>query len=156
MAKLDEARSKRGGETAAVFGAAALTNLDPLLQASGRHPGVIYAWELINEPDWVTSGWHPLSASTSPVPDAAMRAFIEDGKQWIRAAGYNATIGFASIGTLRKTGITAEINQFHHYPNGAQSLDRHTFDPRFPGIIGEFATAAADVWPDLPMSHPPT
>jgi len=36
MAKLDEARSKRAGESAAAFGAAAITNLDPLLQASNR------------------------------------------------------------------------------------------------------------------------
>jgi len=36
MAKLDEVRSKRTGESAAAFGTAAITNLDPLLQASNR------------------------------------------------------------------------------------------------------------------------
>jgi hypothetical protein len=123
--------------------------LDPLLRASRRHADVIYAWELINEPDWVTTGWHSNPLARTPVAEAAMRAFIEDGKTRIRAAGFKPTIGFASIGRLRGTGITAEINQFHHYPDGGRALERHTFDPGFPGMIGEFATAATDVWPDL-------
>jgi hypothetical protein len=78
-----------------------------------------------------------------------MRAFLEDGKQRIRRAGFNPTIGFGLLSTLLESGITAEINQFHHYPGGARALPRHTFDSRFPGIIGEFATAAPDIWPDL-------
>jgi hypothetical protein len=53
------------------------------------------------------------------------------------------------VKTLRRSGITAEINQFHYYPDGRVGLGRHTFDPQFPGIIGEFATATSDVWPDL-------
>jgi hypothetical protein len=123
--------------------------LDSLLSASRRHPEVIYAWELINEPDWVTRGWHSNPFANLPVPEAAMRGFIEDGKQRIRAAGFKPTIGFASIGRLRDSGITAEINQFHHYPDGGRRLGRHVFDPGFPGIIGEFATAGTDIWPDL-------
>jgi hypothetical protein len=127
--------------------------LDPLLRASCRHPAVIYAWELINEPDWVTSGWHSSPFARTPVPEAAMRAFIEEGTERIRAAGFKPTIGFASIGTLGQSGITAEINQFHHYPGGARALDRSDFDPSLPGIIGEFATAGTDVWPDLTGSN---
>jgi hypothetical protein len=123
--------------------------LDPLLSASRLHEEVIYAWELINEPDWVTSGWHGSPLTRAPVSGAAMRAFIEEGKERIRAAGFKPTIGFASIGTLWESGITAEINQFHHYPGGARALDSHAFDPGLPGIIGEFATAGTDEWPDL-------
>jgi hypothetical protein len=123
--------------------------LDPLLRASGRAPGVTYAWELINEPEWVTAGWHSNPFARTPVPEAAMRAFIEEGTDRIRAAGFKPTIGFASIRTLLRSGITAELNQFHHYPGGARALDRHDFDPILPGIIGEFATAGTDVWPDL-------
>jgi len=123
--------------------------LDPLLRASRRYAEVIYAWELINEPDWVTRGWHSSPFARTPVPHAAMRAFIEEGTERIRAAGFKPTIGFASIGTLWQSGITAEINQFHYYPGGARALDRHDFDPSLPGIIGEFATAGTDVWPDL-------
>lgn len=122
---------------------------DPLLRVSQRHPEVIYAWELINEPEWITSGWNPDGKRTHPVDEASMRAFLEDGKTRIRAAGLKPTIGFAMIDTLRKTGITAEINQFHHYPSGRKKLERHVFDPRYPGIVGEFASSPDDVWPEL-------
>ena len=123
--------------------------LDPLLAVSARHRDAIYAWELINEPDWITHGWHPHRRAHLPIPEGAMRAFLEDGKHRIRAAGFKPTIGFASARTLQRSGVTAEINQFHYYPDGRERLAQHTFDPRFPGIIGEFATASTDVWPDL-------
>lgn len=125
--------------------------LDPLLRVSQRHRDVIYAWELINEPDWVTNGWHPDGRSDHPVGESSMRAFIEDGKNRIRHAGFKPTIGFALVDTLCRSQITADINQFHHYPDGRHRLGVHHFDPRFPGIIGEFATALTDIWPDL---HP--
>jgi hypothetical protein len=123
--------------------------LDRLLRVSTGHRDVIYAWELMNEPDWITRGWHPHPFGESPIPEQAMREFFEDGKQRIRAAGFKPTIGFGSVRTLQRSGVTAEINQFHYYPNGRTRLERHAFDSRFPGIIGEFATSTADIWPDL-------
>jgi hypothetical protein len=123
--------------------------LDPLLRVSARNRDVIYAWELINEPDWITQGWHPNPRASPPIPERAMREFLDEGKALIRAAGFKPTIGFASVETLQRSGVRAEINQFHYYPDGRTRLQRHTFDPRFPGIIGEFATATTDVWPDL-------
>ena len=125
--------------------------LDPLLQVSRIRGDCVYGWELINEPEWVTTGWNVNSTRPLPVPELAMRAFIEEGKQRVRLAGFKPTIGFASIGTIQRSGITAELNQFHHYPNGVHRLTPHAFDPRFPGIIGEFATAASDRWPELPI-----
>lgn len=124
--------------------------LDPLLRVSAGHRQVIYAWELINEPDWITKGWQRNPFAHTPIPEDAMLEFLEDGKQRIRAAGFKPTIGFASVRSLQKSGVTAEINQFHYYPNGRHRLERHPFDPQFPGIIGEFATVTTDVWPDLP------
>ena len=123
--------------------------LDPLLRVSARQPDVIYAWELINEPDWVTQGWYPNPFAHPPIPELAMLGFLDDGKQRIRAAGFKPTIGFGSVRTLRRSGVTAEINQFHYYPNRRVGLEEHRFDPRFPGIVGEFATAETDVWPEL-------
>lgn len=123
--------------------------LDPLLQVSALHRDVIYAWELINEPDWITTGWHFRLFGSSPVPELAMKEFLEDGKQRIRAAGFKPTIGFGSVHTLRGSGVTAEINQFHYYPDGRAALEPHRFDPQFPGIVGEFATASTDRWPEL-------
>jgi hypothetical protein len=124
--------------------------LATLLEASRTRADAIYAWDLINEPEWVTAGWHPNPAAPTPVPRAAMQAFLDDGKQRIRAAGFKPTIGFASAKGLGDSGITAEINQFHYYPGGSYDLHPHRFDPQFPGIIGECATTTADRWPGLP------
>jgi hypothetical protein len=123
--------------------------VDPLLRISADWREVIYGWELINEPEWITSGWHPDRQTNHPVAEPSMRAFLDEGKARIRSAGLKPTIGFASADTLRRTGITADINQFHHYPGGWRRLERHTFDAQFPGILGEFATAPTDVWPEL-------
>src|SRR5215218_3668366 len=41
-----------------------------------------------------------------------------------------------SVGSLRRPGV-----------------GRHTFDPLFPGIIGEFSTTTTDIWPDLPTGE---
>jgi hypothetical protein len=120
--------------------------LEPLLRASQQYPDAIYAWELINEPDWVTQGWQSDPTSRPPVPESSMRAFIEDGSERVRRAGFRPTVGFASAGTLRNCGVASDVSQFHHYPGGACTLDRHEFDL---GIIGEFATASTDIWPDL-------
>jgi len=120
--------------------------LDPLLSASQPYLDLIYAWEIINEPDWVTEEWNPDPAREPLVPESSMRAFIEESSERIRRAGFRPTVGFASAGTLRQCGVAADVSQFHHYPGGAATLDRHEFDLR---IIGEFATAATDIWPDL-------
>ena len=120
--------------------------LGPLLEASQQYATVIYAWELINEPDWVTEEWSPNPRRELRVPESSMRAFIEDGSERIRRAGFRPTVGFGSAATLRRCGVVADVTQFHHYPGGAATLDSHQFDL---GIIGEFATAATDVWPDL-------
>ena len=46
-----------------------------------------------------------------------------------------------TLGTDMTKRITADINQFHHYPGGRTPLAPHTCDVEFPAIIGEFATA---------------
>src|SRR5262249_42312775 len=53
--------------------------LDPLLRVSARQPDAIYAWELINEPDWVTQGWYPNPFAHPPIPEPAMLAFLDEG-----------------------------------------------------------------------------
>ena len=126
--------------------------LDQFLQVSARRRDAIYAWELINEPEWMTNGWHPDRRSDHPVDEPAMRDFIIEGMERVRRAGFKPTVGFALLDTLRRTGLTGEINQFHHYPGGRRALDAHAFDDRYPGIIGECATAETDVWPELPRS----
>jgi hypothetical protein len=122
---------------------------EPLLDVSKRRQDVIFAWELINEPEWVTNGWHPNGRRNLAVGEQAMAAFLDEGTRRIRQAGLKATVGFASIDTLRRSGAAADVNQFHHYPGGRRTLEAHAGDAASPGIIGEFATAATDRWPEF-------
>lgn len=124
--------------------------LEPLLAAGTRHREAIYAWEIINEPDWVTTGWHPNPLARTPVSEAAMRAFIAEGADRIRAAGFRPTVGFGSVRALRRSGALTDLSQLHHYPNGRTGLTGDIVTPGAPWILGEFATAERDVWPELP------
>jgi hypothetical protein len=122
----------------------------PLLRLSARYQDAIYAWDVCNEPEWVTDGWHPDRGNGHPVNESDMRAFLQDSMSAIRQAGFRSTIGFSMIETIGQSGLYADVNQFHHYTNGSRFLQRNPFDPRYPGIIGEFATSTAeDTWPEL-------
>jgi hypothetical protein len=122
----------------------------PLLRLSSGYKDAIYAFDVFNEPEWVTNGWHPDGRTDHPVDEIEMRAFLEDSMSAIRQAGFSSTVGFGMIETIRQSGLHADINQFHHYTDGSRSLERNPFDPRHPGIIGEFATSTAqDTWPEL-------
>jgi hypothetical protein len=127
--------------------------LEPLLQVSQQHPEVIYAWEVINEPDWVTRGWQRSMLTATPFDASSMTAFLEAATARIRRAGFASTIGFASAEGLDRSGISCDINQFHHYPRGERRLRRYTVDSVVPCIIGEFATAPTEAWPELSPSE---
>jgi hypothetical protein len=126
--------------------------LQPLLTVSQSvPPETLYAWEVMNEPEWITSGWHPhVLRRWLPVEGNAMRSFLEDAAGRIRQAGFKATIGFARVETIARTGLYADVNQFHHYTRGSRRLRRHKFSSEHPAILGEFATSSAeDRWPEL-------
>jgi hypothetical protein len=124
--------------------------LRPLLRLSSGYRDAVYAWDVFNEPEWVTNGWHPDGKGDHPVDETEMRAFLEDSTSAVREAGFKSTIGFGMIETVRQVRLYADINQFHHYTDGSRFLDRNPFDPRHPGIVGEFATSTAeDTWPEL-------
>ena len=123
--------------------------LVPLLEVSEAHRDAVYAWELINEPEWVTDGWHLDPRAECPIGEDEMRTFLDEGRARIRAAGFRSTVGFASVDTLHASGVVAEINQFHHYPAGARRLDPHRLQGGCPTILGEFASAPNDLWPEL-------
>jgi hypothetical protein len=124
--------------------------LRPLLKLSSSYRDAIYAWDVINEPEWVTNGWHPDHGDGHPVNESDMRAFLDDSMSAIRQAGFRSTVGFNMIETIQQSRVFADLNQFHHYTDGSRSLQRNPFDPRYPGVIGEFATSAAqDTWPEL-------
>lgn len=128
--------------------------LAPLLEASADFPDVIYAWEVINEPEWCTSApEYPLSGvdPRKPVRRDQMRAFITRAATLINEARFLSTVGFAYYDSLRRwdsPGMGLTLHQFHYYGEPAQ-IPPHVFDPRWPLIIGEFATAPHRPWPEL-------
>jgi hypothetical protein len=118
--------------------------LDPLLERYGRHTAIV-AWDVVNEPEWVTRGTR-LPPRTSDVPRAAMRAFIRDVVELIHhRTSHAATAGCASTRTLPLVeGLGLDVYQAHWYdrldrkapldrPVARLGLDR-------PLILGEFPT----------------
>ncbi len=128
--------------------------LDPLLEISGEYRSIIFAWDIINEPEWVTDGWHPEGKRNLPVSEPKMRDFLNEAMRRVHASNLKATIGFNKINTIKRTNIFADFNQFHYYPDGKSDLQlgKHDFDTRWPGIIGEFAASTKENtrWPELP------
>jgi hypothetical protein len=122
--------------------------LAPLLRISRAHARLIHGWEIVNEPEWVTRGWHPHARRRLPVEASAMRALVEEASAAIRREGFRPTVGFARRETLERTGLLTELNQFHHYADGRRRL----VPPDPPAILGELATSAEDVWPELRRS----
>lgn len=138
--------------------------LELLLTISLRNPETIYAWELINEPEWVTKRgglrlFGRRNDEKQTVPHAAMIAFITEGIARINAkklpdgrAAFASTVGFATWKTISEwkaadLGIT--LNQFHYYAQDNQALPENDFSDELPCCVGEFATAAGMSWPEL-------
>ncbi len=126
--------------------------LRPLLSIALPYPSVIFAWDIFNEPEWVTTGWHPDKNKRLPVAPQKMREFIELATEHIHTMGFKATIGFNRVETIQSTGLFSEYNQFHHYSMcDNRKLGQNKFDSRWPGIIGEFASSLHpwNRWPEL-------
>ncbi len=138
--------------------------LEPLLKISLREPETIYAWELINEPEWVTrrAGFGLFRRGhdeKQTVPHAAMLEFISDGIARINApkladgrAAFVSTVGFATWKTIREwkaaaLGIT--LNQFHYYAQDNHELPENDFSDELHCCVGEFASASGMTWPEL-------
>ena len=133
--------------------------LRPLLVASRGFEDMIYAWEPINEPEWITyneatdaPSRFSLRAPTRGeriVPFESMRGYIRDAVAMINAAGFRSTVGFAfhrSMHDYDSAGLGITRHQFHHYTG---DLPVHDFDPRWPAFVGEMPTAFHHGWPGL-------
>ena len=118
--------------------------VDPLLAHCGRHPS-ISAWDVVNEPEWVTRGTR-LPPRVSDAPRAAMRAFVRDIVELIHLrTSHAATVGSASTRTLPLVeGLGLDLYQVHWYDRLARKapLDRRVRDLGLdrPLILGEFPT----------------
>ena len=121
--------------------------LGALLELAAQFRDVVYAIELVNEPEWLT---RPQGDRPAAVDEEEMKEFIREGIGRINDAGFLSTVGFADPATLGRwdsprLGIT--LHQIHYYPG--DPLPRHVYDPRWPVIVGEFATARHRPWPEL-------
>ncbi len=132
--------------------------LEPLLELSAQYRDTIYAWELINEPEWCTSARNLAPSQIPPadkqtVPQEIMRDFIAEGVRRINARGaFRSTIGFAHHETLAEwdsPGLGVTLHQFHYYAQNKRKLPEHSYAPEYPCFIGEFASAIERDWPEL-------
>ena len=116
----------------------------PLLDRYGTR-GTILAWEVVNEPEWVTRSAWSLSRRWR-VPRPLMRSFVGEVVGVIHErASQPATVGSASARTLHLVqGLGLDLYQVHWYdhldlrapldrPVSALGLDR-------PLLLGEFPT----------------
>lgn len=108
----------------------------PFATHDASHP--IFAWESINEPDWVTVGGpRLLQAPRQPVSAFAMNQLLAAFRARVLAAGYDHSIGFKQFDppwlapTLRAQLIAdgeRYWHQGHHYPTlGARRLAEGLF-----------------------------
>lgn len=136
--------------------------LDPLLDISQRYPESIYAWELINEPEWVIRRWSPLfwrRDRNRTIPLKRMREFLAAGMDRIRtrrlpdgSPALRATVGFAHYETLAdwdSSGLGITLHQFHYYAQNQAAVPPHSGSAHQPCFIGELATAVEREWPEL-------
>ncbi|MBI2900545.1 MAG: hypothetical protein HYY17_10185 [Planctomycetes bacterium] len=141
--------------------------LEPLLRVSERHRSAVFAWEVINEPDWVTVGGpthgeHALWAMTRGlleppahiervVSGAEMCALIRESvRRIVDVHHFPATVGFAKPDLAwLEPGLASHlsalaahgkyIHQIHHYPGHLfDDIPDHGATLIRPCMVGEF------------------
>jgi hypothetical protein len=127
------------------------TFLKKLIQLAAEPPyrELVYAFEVMNEPEWCVRERAQVSAPRSAaqrktlaqqtIPVARMKTFLKDAAAIIRTQ-FPSTVGFAEHSTFADWGGSAlglDIPQFHYY-GIPETVPRCTRDM----IIGEFATRA--------------
>jgi hypothetical protein len=116
----------------------------PLLSRFGGRAGIA-AWDLINEPEWITFSWRAWDPVHAWLPDA-IEDYIGDAAALVHACtDHPATVGLASAASLpRVRGLGLGLYQAHWYdaldstcpldtPVSSWGLDR-------PVLLGEFPT----------------
>jgi len=92
------------------------TVLDPLLKVSAGFRSTIFAWEVINEPSWLTRSISPpLNRKvTSVLSKSNMKAFLEKALAKIQDANFESTVGHRYLEDLDAF-PTGTKRQFHFY-----------------------------------------
>ena len=137
--------------------------LVPLLEVSRRHAHAVYAWELINEPEWIVrpTGLPRGLDRRDRIDARSMRGFLRSGLALIAEHGFTPTVGFASARALRRWDsprrpLGLGLNQIHYYPPSPLArLPRAQFANGRPALLGELASHASSprAWPDLPAAR---
>lgn len=123
----------------------------PLLDRYGRHPSIL-AWDVLNEPDWVTRRLARLSRR-GEVPRADMRAFLREVVGLIHERTVHAaTVGCASAQSLRLVqDIGLDLYQVHWYdhlePHAPLDRPVSSFGLDRPVILGEYPTRGSRLTP---------
>ncbi len=130
--------------------------LEPLLDISVRYRDAIYAWELINEPEWVTYTPSLLKVrldANKTVPQSEMLEFILAGIERINnRRAFHSTVGFAhwdAIESWDSIGLGVTLHQYHYYAPDNRKLPGYEYPDESQCFIGEFATKFHRGWPEL-------
>jgi hypothetical protein len=136
--------------------------LDPLLDCAREYRDSIFAFEVINEPEWVVRGGplhfdvarYGVWPSAKTVEPHEMDQLIAQSVGRIGEAGLVATVGFLAGAprwlSRRTRALLAEaaragryVDQRHHYPTwlGPYRLPEHDRNPIRPCVLGELPTA---------------
>lgn len=132
--------------------------LEPLLDVCERHRDALFAFEVMNEPDWVAL---PAEGERPLAPTDALAAFLVEGARRIARRGLLSTIGFCharpswlpeqarfALAALASRG--RYLHQRHHYPREDLSmrLPPASTSAVEPCLLGELPTAQHARWAD--------
>jgi hypothetical protein len=132
--------------------------LEPLLACSMSYRESIYAWELINEPEWAVRNFLPFARSRT-VSKKEMQLFLAEGMHRVNrnrlpdgTGAFQSSIGFAhwkSMGNWNAEDLGITLHQFHYYAQRNRDLPIYSRLKVRPCVVGEFATAVEREWPAL-------
>jgi len=125
--------------------------LVPLLRQFRRHPA-LFAWEVVNEPEWAIPDFQRSAQAALPLADA--RAFFADVASAIREeAQVPATLGSARLSWMRAwSEIGLDQLQAHYYPQTERDQSQS-----FAEQLASLANLALPFWiGELPAHDPGT
>jgi hypothetical protein len=133
------------------------TVFEPLLEMSKANASQIYAWEVMNEPSWLTGHYFPFRLGLSPgtwlptgpaVSEQVLNDFLVEGVKRIAQHGFASTVGHRFLSDLDKF-EPGSIRQFHYYPSKINADPSELPDARKIGlpILGEFGSSPDDGGP---------